>query len=1259
MPLNLTRSLENEDSYNYNQLRFDIIGNKDLKFRLFNDVTFMNKIVHDFNGIVANLLKSNNLDNLLLDQLEKLAVILNILISFALELIGFNNEETLRSIQTLEQILVPICSLLNYFIEKHVPSVSEFEDGVLFKIEAIMRYSLDMVIGLSNLGHSQIDAAMLWRYLTVLLLSSNQDTSRRIYIKSALTVKSLRLVPILLSSKKLSIDQNYIPTLLETLLKRLSNDCYHIIYSHIDGTTCFSKNLLFKLTFEDETLPNANLKNSELEKKVDMKIIIELVTSVSQIISFLKSQNYHVVMEFRNDTKDPICLTAYDESNPIPITHIYLTLLLLLKSRSKKVGLSAINLLTLLLEEMYASEVLAEPLIYKNFEKLFPKLIDLLDFDVDYDGTILDKEATSKSQKGKYKKYSGDASTFNSPMFLKSAAKILADLCVQYPSMTQKISDTNINNQLSTKLSQCFNASVLLKKLKALKMKSKHGTVLVDFTSLKVNNAYDLEIADLLLLLSVYTSDSEESRHKLLSSSQTNEINLPEIIFEIIDNYHFLCNQIQLTYKIVSQGSKKENLKQHLTWLGKNLGAICALENSAMYTNCFYFIRSNSRSVSALRTFFVECNEFKSFVSRVGKEGLQIHTSNLASLLSSGQPTMRPRIDAESSATSPEALSGSSPGGFVTNILEIIRLYESLDQKLNFFFQINNNSAINKKQFRKTFMTNKAICISLLANFILDFSSFRYKIISYENFLSSLSTIYQKSSEIVIIPNSVEENYENCLIQLKILQVIKNFMFNEASENKREVLNYFPVSFIFHTANYGVGGYGRDPFGSTEVRQLKIDQKIVAFEILRNFTAGSPSFTQILRESYVTDYWDSGYDGKQGIPINWPDFVLQNLTKVWLFLPEGEKDDIFDDKTLITLLGNEGFVRLVRSINFTEDHTFTAIDNLKKDLFPNDQILSVWLRYLSFEIPDSITRNKEILVDNLNLIKLSIAWILVNLTWKSTVFGYDLPNYTDYEVYQTVDTSTKTKRNGAAKSNEHQNAIEEESSADDELTVTERAKILDAFGFTKAIYNILDKVAEKSFKKDNKVNTTIKTSTEHDVFEKLRSALRQINYLTEKRNPIVAEGFDIPEKYTEATSSKNLGSKIENNVSNTVDTTINQVDAMHDNDDEEKVISDDEIRYERSRRRDAIDSEDDSQLTANDAEDEEDDDNEDEEMATSNHLDRFNEYMDDDDDNDDMDEDDDSDEVDVDEEATGARHDTTNESADSDDDELPHEYWVM
>lgn len=209
------------------------------------------------------------------------------------------------------------------------------------------------------------------------------------------------------------------------------------------------------------------------------------------------------------------------------------------------------------------------------------------------------------------------------PMFLLSPTRILSDLCLQYPRLNDDIHDTNIDYKLVEKLQICYQSSKLLKILKSLKSSSNHGKMLVDFTTMLTIDKDETEVSDLLLLLSVYTANREEYRTRVVNVPQEYNINVAEIIFEIVDDYYFLLNQLHLAYRLLSP-KKRRNLNgttrttkevpdSDLPWFGRNLGIISTLHDASIFTNCFYFIRSVSRSVATLRTFFVECNSFKSF----------------------------------------------------------------------------------------------------------------------------------------------------------------------------------------------------------------------------------------------------------------------------------------------------------------------------------------------------------------------------------------------------------------------------------------------------------------------------------------------------------------------------------------------------------------------------------------------------------------------------------------------------------------------
>ena len=572
------------------------------------------------------------------------------------------------------------------------------------------------------------------------------------------------------------------------------------------------------------------------------------------------------------------------------------------------------------------------------------------------------------------------------------------------------------------------------------------------------------------------------------------------------------------------------------------------------------------------------------------------------------------------------------------------------------------------------------LCIGLLANLILDFSSFRYKIVGYENFLSSLATIYLNSSyytEQSFQRWPAEEISQNNVVQLKVLQVIKNFMFNEAAENKKEAISYLPLSSIFEKASFGLSSDNLEDTAS-EIQYLRTQQKIVAFEILRNFTGGSPPLCEILKKSFATEYTinqqqlsdntnSTNFASHHQSLLGWNEFVYASLVNVRGFLPSSkDMADWFDDSILSELLLNDDYVKYINAINFTEDHLFTNVENFEKELFPSDDILKVWLRFLRFKLPKQPAEqifkgndgnkgsNNKVdvkllrMANNLNSIKLSIGWILGNLTWKSSVGYYDPNDYDIYEVYQTVDQSIANKRNGFNPTRQRllerrnlefhksKEAAASAVAAVDEMTVFDRAQYLHDYGFTHAITDILHNFTEQRLLKFNKnglSHNMMEIVLENEAFEKLRTAFLQISYLLK---------LDMHKNDTTIKKFENNAMKLHLNPDNS-NNGIGGVGSGGGtggvgNGREKVVTEEDESRYERSRRREAINSEDegdnDSMLLdqEEEAEEEEDDD------------------VDDVDEVDDIEED-----PEVDEEEAFVDE---GENTDSDD-EIPHEYWVM
>ncbi|RCK63957.1 hypothetical protein Cantr_10434 [Candida viswanathii] len=1219
----------------YNDLRLSLIGNKDLKYKLVGDVQFIRQLASDFNQLINQLTECNTLSvaatNQILSDLEKLAVIINILCLFSIEVDNKKDENITQCLISMKLVLNPIIKLLNYFIQSFVPRYyanasamsDELESLDIYKVKNLIGYALDILLGLTNSKDHHLDTSILWKFIISLLIVTDSNHHNVSLIDSSILIKLLRLVPLLLASNSQLTNDSLI-TLLTALLNRLSFECDTIISTHF-GTGLFSatsSNKVFhQMAFEDSRLPNIELNKTILDKTVDVRLLQELITCTAQIFSFLKVHDYDIVMASPTDTS---CAGINDStkkrrrrslnqppSSPVIVLSIkvYLTLLLLVKfNGNKSLNLAALNLITFYLNNLKPSQDIDKQVIFKSYRKLFPRIICMLDLNNDYTG-----RNNKKTKNGTTKIVNQSTSTipmnskrrYDIPMFLLSPARILSDLCVQYPKLNDEIHDANVDYKIVEKLQSSYSSSKLLKALKVLKGSSKHGKNLVDFTVMLTIEKDEGEVADLLLLLSVYTGNREEYRNRIVNTPPEYSVNLASLIFDIVDDYYFLVNQLQLVYRLLNpkrrrnglrSGSHKVIPQNDLPWFGRNLGIISTLHDSALFTNCFYFIRSISRSVATLRTFFVECNAFTSFStdqaadphfqpitrgtdsSPINSSVTSISTGREGGVSAGGRtgigairagPSAGGRSgengnngNPSSSLMSSGSASGGSPGGFIIDILKIIHGYENLYRIFEFFYNVNNRGnspcELDRASSKKNLMINKSICIGLLANFILDFSSFRYKIIGYDKFLSSLLTIYQNATS----DNqtlSDEEVYQRNTIQLKILQVIKNFMYNEATEIKKEVLDYFSLNLIFEKASFGITKQDlKHCLSSSDLLTIRLHQKIIAFEILRNFTAGSPNFNSLLIECYENDFLNfADSKGVFNLPKTWSQFLIFNITNIKIFLPELINSNIDElevfyknDSILTKLIQNEDYVKLIRSINHTEDHKYTVIDKIQKYWFPNDDILTIWLRLLSFTIPSNGTissknNDKINLFNNLYNIHCSIIWIIVNLTWKYSTFGCTVHEYSKYDVYQNTESSKNLTNNsnsnhrlyidddddeeedvhapgqdeqgdvvmadetqqepasGSSKSDEKKKLQDDDDSNKVQvLSVQERANHLDKLGFTKAIKHLIIYYSEQQQSTDN-----LFTPSSHK-----RSALDSRSAAPPPSSFLFAKGHDILEK---------------------------------------------------------------------------------------------------------------------------------------------------
>lgn len=1103
----------------YADLRVTLIGNNDLKYKLIGDTKFMETLVHEFkNGIDKavsdpSYFFSNDIIDFLSD-LEHKVVVVKILSSFITEISNNKNPGISTSLNEFEGLIQPMVSFMSYFIEKFAPLIygRTLEDNLVHTLEIIVEYCLDIFVALfnnKNYGalYENDGADKLWRFVTSLLIMTYDGTD----FSELILTKLLKLVPILLYNASPDTDvREPLMTLLSTLLNRLSKECrtlYRSNFPEID----FTPDTINRLGFEGLNLPNLELNPYIFRTKVNLLLLTDLITCTAQIFSFLSE-------------KGGFCDISIDVGKGMTLQpDIYLTILLLTKYENKALNLAALNLvylhlnnlkLHLLQEGTGVKGTITNELVFNNFKKLCPKLIELISLDDDK----FIKPTTL-------------------PIFLLSPTNILTNLSSQYPSISDELRKNNVDYKIMKSLQLRFKTSQKLKYFKLLKHISQNSTKLVDFTVM-MNSIQDTNLnclSDLLLLLSVFTGKKEEYRerivtYKLADPKSKHQYTFSHMVFELIDNYRFLLLQVQLAHKILYPKDKQKKIsEQDLPWISKNLGVIITLINDPTYTNILYMIRSLSRSVALLRTFFVDCN---SIVSALDID-------------SNSSEATRSRISRDKA---------SSGGGFINNILQILKGNEISSKLIQFFSQFNSE-ANTSRQLNKSQMLNKSITLGIIANFVLDFSSFRYNIVNDQGFLKNLSVIYKNSLSYNSLGHKIDEEdcFQKNTIQLSILQILKNYMYNENQENKKELIEYFPISILFDKITYGIGtiddfeNYGKGD--SEEIRRLKLQQKIVSFDILRNLTAGSPYFSQHLIEAYDNNMGNNA-GGQEKLPMGWTDFIIENITNFQNFESESErvnlnKDVFYNDSSLLGLMDNNDYVSLVLAINYIEDHKFTNIEQFREKLLPKESILNIWKRFLNLTVSEKfeskLDLNSKININNnLNSIKLSIVWIIINLTWKNDVFEYTFPEVgsesrrrasDQYRIYDTVETSPNRRTTSASdrididnsddsenekrdiselnESNDHENNINVNSNSDatsnvtmvdsdDKITTpTERAKLLKQHGFLEVLDTLISQLS--THEKTNRSNLEMGYTGQrfdyfmsNDLLEKIKTARYQI-----------------------------------------------------------------------------------------------------------------------------------------------------------------------
>lgn len=1081
------------------ELRLSLIGNKDLKNKLVRDRLFLKWFQGQIKVSIDNLTSMELPLVQAVSDLRTKVVILRVLVTFA-------EQSHVEDIGSMESCVPFLSELVKYVVQQFIPLCSEnkVKDGVSEILEAVVCDTFHIIVVFANILKDLSESVSfdcIWKLTVTLLVMAENRRPEQMKMKHVISA-GLNVIPFCLD-KGPSSTAVYAEGLLAIVLKRLLLECSNIHNFYFLG---LRSELVDPLA--EDVAPSLVPDKKVLQENFDLSLITALMVSASQLLNYFK------------DHGSPMATSAV-ESEFFSSRKVYLCLLLLLRCDDcNLLNVASLNLIRFYLAALLAnSDASAERLVYANFEKLFPRIIELLNYD--YHSALVAPI----------------------PKYLQLPVSILSDLCLKYSGICVHLRNTNVDYKIMRELETLFKQVSIFGQLDALKSNSEKGTKLADFTSLKKQSLeFDKdalypkqllqsiqldEISNYLVLLSVFTSSNEEFRRRItgfLSSKDPKTLRpnfLCLMIFEMMDNFRFLVQQMVLSYKIFGQYTQvqlRADDGKFLSWFGSNIGVIFTLIEHPIYSHTLYLIRSLSRSVSTLRTFFVDCNSIHSVfdvdeMRTENGEDVASKRDNIVEIVAS-------RYNRDTSF--------KRRGSFVSSLLEVLGQLNYVHQVMQFFGSAKSDFRSHRNQSRKSICIKKVILLASIANFTLDFSSFRYEIVNHESFLRDLSVLYKnavKAKQDYDASSTGNDElreiaYEQLREQLGVLQVLKNYLYNENEENRKFVWDYIPLTMIFDKSLYGLTMPAEQ---DKELHNLLLQHKIISFEIMRNLTAASAYFSEIIKESYE-EYLRQ--KSELQIPTEWNDYLLGNLMCYGLFVETDKEDQatnsIFfnDDEFLFKLLKDPDYVRLVVGVNYLEDHRYTNLPTFRKSDFPIPSLLNVWKRFLEVNLLErlefklcGLNVNQRVRLSNqLIEVKISIDGIIINLTWKDDDYGYQMPDKVNFRLLDTV-LGRNAEGNSSCNLFTSSNIVIEDSDEEDEedgepiadpvsldedsvLSPEERAKILHKHGFSGILQKLIYKMSTPKYhaRGSNKRSPLERFDNlnANDLYEKSKTAHYQI-----------------------------------------------------------------------------------------------------------------------------------------------------------------------
>ena len=949
-------------------LRASLIGNRDLKLKLFLDGAAVAELAAEFSRALAALAATpvgRPAFALRLRALEDAAVVAKMVCRFSEEAAvaaaaeagaAAAAEKTAAEAPLAAHVLAcwaptvaPMAQFLRFYMEAVLlrpPAAHAAPEAVLadppaaqatlaaLRFEHVVGDVLDVTAACMAAAPSCADGdsrAVFWRWIAALSALGG--------VLEAVVLRLWRLVPLLLREDPRAPAAREAPagaspalTLLSVLLHRLAGECRAIDAPDSDDD-------------DDAAPPRAR----------DAARLAALITAVAQIFTFVQRRGHTV--------------GGGGGAAAVP-PPVYLRLLLLLRSPDARLSLAALNLLYACLNNA------EEP--FAHYRRLFPRICELL-----------------------------AAPAAAVPPMLASPCAILAQLCTRFPALNDDVRRANLDVRLVAMLEQAYRDDAALRALR----QCRRDDCIADLAPVVRARARATgTLGDLIWLLSVYTGTKEEHRARVTAPGAAAPT-LSYIVFEVVDHYCFLLRQTHMVAAHLRRGAE-------LPRLARALGNLATLLGDPATTHTLYLVRALSRSVALLRTFFVECNAYPAAKGAAGGANVFIHS--FPAILSGTQSCQRVLTRAAAAAAAPAALAGTLAAT----------------------------------------ARNQSVVLGILANLVLDFSSFRYILVNSATFVPTLVRVYSDSP-----------------VGFNVLQVLKNYTYNENDDVKLGLI-----------AEFGFGRLFAEMAGGC------LERKVLAFDIVRNLTSGSRVFSARVPREF--NRWRRQLRPELG---GWYAFITATLLRVAEF--GAPLDDVGDPATIWALCGNEHYASMMLAINYIEDHRYTnleAAENLEK----RERLLRIWLGFLRLApraaAGAAVNAGTAAAANNLNLIQVLICWILVNLTWQNELYGSRRLDSVLFKVYDTILVVRSSERDVSDDEAEAEAEAETEAVAEaapaPPTSATQRASFLRQFGFLAALDDLIARLSGTARSPGHRFDTVMG----NDLLEKARTAKNQMVELTRR-----------------------------------------------------------------------------------------------------------------------------------------------------------------